>query len=79
MFEPQAEFLHRPNLDDSYTSICVRCFGTAGSGREGKELESQEKSHVCRKQALRARAAMSDEPRVVETPGPSTPGYARSA
>jgi hypothetical protein len=60
MFETLSQFLHRPNADKCYTSICVRCFGTAGSGNEGAELERAEKSHVCNKEALRAWAAISD-------------------
>jgi hypothetical protein len=60
MYETQAQFLHRPNTNESYTSVCARCFGTAGWGQEGPELESAEKSHVCNKEVLRARAAISD-------------------
>jgi hypothetical protein len=60
MFEALSQFLHRPNNDESYTSICALCFGTAGSGQEGPELECDEKRHVCNKEVLRARAAISD-------------------
>jgi hypothetical protein len=59
MYETQSQFLHRPIADDCYISICVRCSCTAGSGLEGPELEEAEKNHVCRKEALRARAEMA--------------------
>ena len=59
MYESPSQFLHRPIAKDCYISICVRCSGTAGSGKEGQELEEAEKRHVCRKEALRARAAMA--------------------
>jgi hypothetical protein len=60
MDETLTQFLHRPNADERYTSICVRCFGTAGSGKEGPELERAEKDHVCRKEVLKARAMMAN-------------------
>ncbi len=60
MYETLSQFLHRPNHDESYTSICALCFRTAGYGQEGPELESAEKTHVCNKEVLRARAAISD-------------------
>jgi hypothetical protein len=60
MYETLSQFLHRPNADECYTSICIRCFGTAGSGQEGPELERAEKEHVCRKEALKARATMAN-------------------
>jgi hypothetical protein len=63
MYESLSQFLHRPNAHASYTSICVRCFGTAGSGLEGPELESAEQCHVCNKEVLRAHAAISDDAR----------------
>ena len=59
MYESLSQFMHRPNADDCYTSICVRCFGTAGSGQEGPELERAEQTHVCNKEVLRARARMA--------------------
>ena len=59
MYESPSQFLHRPIADECYISICVRCFGTAGSGQEGPDLEKAEKNHVCRKEVLRARAQMA--------------------
>lgn len=59
MYETLNQFLHRPNANDCYTSICIRCFATAGSGLEGPELEKMEKRHVCKKEVLRAMAAVS--------------------
>lgn len=56
MYETLSQFVHRPIEDECYASICIRCFGTAASGREGPELEQAEKEHVCRKEVLRARA-----------------------
>jgi hypothetical protein len=60
MLETLSQFVHRPNRDEVYTSICMRCFGTAGSGKEGPELEAAEARHVCNKQALREREEMVD-------------------
>jgi hypothetical protein len=60
MYDTVCQFLHRPNADESYTSICALCFRTAGSGQEGPDLESAEKSHVCNKETLRAHAEISD-------------------
>jgi hypothetical protein len=59
VYESLSQFMHRPITEDCYTSICVRCFGTAGSGHEGPELEQVEQNHVCRKEVLRARAEMA--------------------
>ena len=59
MYESLSQFVHRPLADEYYTSICIRCFGTAGSGREGPELEQVELNHVCNKEVLRARAQMA--------------------
>ena len=60
MYDSLNQFVHRPNYDQSYTSICARCFATAGSGTEGSELERAEKQHVCNQEVLRLRAAISD-------------------
>jgi hypothetical protein len=60
MLESLSQFVHRPNRDESYTSICMRCFGTAGAGKEGPELEAAEARHVCNRQILRERAGMAD-------------------
>jgi hypothetical protein len=60
MYEILNQFVHRPNYDQSYTSICARCFATAGSGKEGTELEEAEKDHVCNQEVLRMRAKISN-------------------
>jgi hypothetical protein len=60
MYETLSQFVHRPNVEGSFTSICARCFGTAGSGKVEAELEKAEKQHVCKKEVLRLRAKMSN-------------------
>jgi hypothetical protein len=60
MYESLSQFLHRPIADECFTSICVRCFGTAGSGLEGPDMVKAEERHVCNKEVLRAMAAISD-------------------
>ena len=56
MYDSLSHFLHRPAPDDSYASICTRCFSTAGFGRAEEELETAESKHVCGPEALQRRA-----------------------
>jgi hypothetical protein len=55
------QFLRRPAPDNSYCSICMRCFATAGSGRTEAELETAESKHVCKPEALRSKARLPSD------------------
>jgi hypothetical protein len=46
MYDNLSHFLHHPAPDDSYASICTRCFATAGFGRTEEELVTAESKHV---------------------------------
>jgi hypothetical protein len=59
MYDTLSNFMHCPNPDDSYTSICSRCFATAGSGK-ASELELAERAHVCRQGAPRLAPTLRD-------------------
>lgn len=43
----QQQFIIRHNLDDSYDSICLRCFRTVGTASRQSELAAFERNHVC--------------------------------
>lgn len=60
MHDLSSSFVHRPNWDESLTSICMRCFGTAGLGKDAAALEKAEKRHVCHPAALRRREEMEE-------------------
>ncbi len=40
-------YVHRPNKDGSYDSICTRCFATVASARNEAELTMLESTHTC--------------------------------
>lgn len=40
-------FVHRPNNDGSYDSICTSCFATVASVRDEAELTQLEHGHIC--------------------------------
>jgi hypothetical protein len=45
---PQHEqFAIRHNPDDSYDSICLRCFRTVGTSFRQSELAAFERNHIC--------------------------------
>jgi hypothetical protein len=58
MYVNLSHFLHRPEPNNSYASICARCFATAGFGRTEEELETAESKHVCDPDALRGRTRL---------------------
>jgi len=41
------KFVHRVNADDSYDSICLRCYRTVGRREVESSLNSDEESHKC--------------------------------
>jgi hypothetical protein len=40
-------FIHRPNNDGSFDSICLRCFRTIESDKNGRSLAMMESQHEC--------------------------------
>lgn len=40
-------YIHRPNRDGSFDSICHACFATVASVRNEGELAQHERTHVC--------------------------------
>jgi len=40
-------YVHRPNKDGSYDSICTRCYATVASVRNEAELIMHEGNHTC--------------------------------
>ncbi len=40
-------FTHRPNNDGSVDSICLRCFRTIASDKNGRSLDVMELQHEC--------------------------------
>jgi hypothetical protein len=40
-------YVHRPNRDGSYDSICTRCYATVASARNETELSMHETTHIC--------------------------------
>lgn len=43
----QQQFVIRHNPDNSYDSICLRCFRTVGTASKQSELAAFERNHVC--------------------------------
>jgi len=54
-FQTAAYFPHRRNRDGSFDSICLKCFATVASHKTEKELEAEDKGHVCISSALSKR------------------------
>jgi hypothetical protein len=40
-------FAHRPNNDGSVDSICLRCFRTIASDKNGRSLDMMQLQHEC--------------------------------
>lgn len=40
-------FAHRPNLDETFDSICRTCFATVASHVQERNLAQLERRHVC--------------------------------
>ena len=40
-------FPHRRNKDESFDSICLKCFATVARANSESELEQYDKLHVC--------------------------------
>ena len=43
----RAKFVHRANRDDTFDSVCRKCFATVGTADSENELEKSEQVHVC--------------------------------
>ncbi len=48
-------FLHRANTDNTFDSICIRCFRTITTGISECQLAEAETEHQCAPSALAAR------------------------
>jgi hypothetical protein len=46
-YQSSSPYVHRPNRDGSYDSICTACYATVASVRDEAELTSHEHSHEC--------------------------------
>lgn len=42
-----SKFVHRPNHDGTFDSICPRCFVTIATRFDETDLESNERDHEC--------------------------------
>lgn len=40
-------YVHRPNKDGTYDSICTQCYVTVATTRNETELDMHESSHIC--------------------------------
>ena len=59
----QNQFVHKPNKDGSYDSICMQCFQAAAKRRTLKQLPADEAKHVCMEQNLRRITSPKRSPR----------------
>jgi hypothetical protein len=51
------KFPHRENPNQTFDSICYRCFATIGNATSEKELAEMEAKHVCDESRLAQRKA----------------------
>jgi hypothetical protein len=48
MFDPNdPPYVHRPNADETFASICMKCFRTVDTQRDEADLAAAEEAHVC--------------------------------